>query len=113
MKRIQVSNEAECKKCGDHIFSGGRHDFKSCKCGAISIDGGLEYTRWVGNLDDINDRSMSMPEDAFKAMKDAVAWGQANGRNEFGIGMAVIRALRDHGLLNEEAFKWPKEYADA
>jgi hypothetical protein len=36
----------------------------------------------------------------------------ANGRNEFGIGMAVIRALRDHGLLNEEAFQWPKEKAD-
>lgn len=114
MKRIAVSNEAECKKCGDQIFSGYRHDYKSCKCGSIAVDGGLDYQRWVGNLENFTDRSMSMPEDAFKAMKDAVAWGQKTNRNEFGIGMAVIRALREHGLLNEEAFKWPrKDAADA
>lgn len=38
-KRIQ------CKKCKDIIESKHRHDFCKCRCGAISIDGGNNYTR--------------------------------------------------------------------
>lgn len=40
----------KCKKCGDIIQSMHRHDFVSCKCGQIFIDGGGEYTRigWKG-----------------------------------------------------------------
>lgn len=38
-------NGAECLKCGDIITSTDRHDFKSCKCGAIFVDGGYEYAR--------------------------------------------------------------------
>ncbi len=35
----------KCKKCGDEIRSMHRHDFVRCKCGAIFIDGGSDYTR--------------------------------------------------------------------
>lgn len=35
----------KCPKCGDIIFSRAHHDFHSCSCGAISIDGGFEYFR--------------------------------------------------------------------
>lgn len=38
-----------CAKCLDVIQSEHRHDFKSCKCGAIAIDGGSEYLRCVGH----------------------------------------------------------------
>jgi hypothetical protein len=41
-----------CAKCYDVIRSEHRHDFKSCNCGAISIDGGSDYTRTVGNPED-------------------------------------------------------------
>jgi hypothetical protein len=39
-----------CKKCGDTIESKHRHDFRSCSCGSVSIDGGRDYTRilWPG-----------------------------------------------------------------
>ncbi len=31
---------AECSRCFEFIYSKSRHDFVSCKCGAISLDGG-------------------------------------------------------------------------
>jgi len=46
-------NAIQCKKCKETIQSEHRHDFKTCKCGSVSVDGGSWYCRRVGNLDDI------------------------------------------------------------
>lgn len=35
----------KCKVCSDQLQSMHRHDFIRCKCGAIFIDGGSDYTR--------------------------------------------------------------------
>ena len=43
-KRI-VRNMARCNKCGDVVESKHRHDFVSCTCGQMSVDGGHEYLR--------------------------------------------------------------------
>ncbi|MGH2569531.1 MAG: DUF7695 domain-containing protein [Bacteroidota bacterium] len=40
-----IKNAAKCLKCGDVIESKSRHDFRSCTCGAIFVDGGHEYLR--------------------------------------------------------------------
>ena len=40
-----IKNRARCKKCGDIIESTDRHDIKSCRCGAIIVDGGYDYIR--------------------------------------------------------------------
>lgn len=48
-------NAAECKKCGDIVRSRNRHDFRSCKCGSIIVDGGSWYARRVGDLEAIKD----------------------------------------------------------
>jgi len=104
-----ISNEAECRLCGDQIFSGHRHDYKECKCGAIAVDGGLDYQRWVGHIGNIIDRSMCMSEEAINDIKEAVTWGQTTGRNEFGVALAVLRALRKNNLLDEAAFKWKQD----
>lgn len=44
MEKI-LRNRVRCKKCDDIIESKFTHDMKWCKCGAIAIDGGLEYQR--------------------------------------------------------------------
>lgn len=44
MQKILV-NKIRCNKCGDEIESTHRHDFKFCKCGAVAVDGGLDYLR--------------------------------------------------------------------
>ncbi len=35
-----------CPKCDDIIFSRAHHDYHSCTCEAISIDGGFDYLRF-------------------------------------------------------------------
>ena len=40
-----IKNRARCKNCGDIIESNYRNDIKSCRCGAITVDGGHDYIR--------------------------------------------------------------------
>ncbi|SEB22969.1 DUF7695 domain-containing protein, partial [Bacillus nitratireducens] len=46
-------NAIKCRKCGDIIESKFTHDFKYCSCGSVAIDGGLEYARMQGDLENI------------------------------------------------------------
>lgn len=52
-----IRNMIRCKKCGDIIESESIHDFKFCKCGAVAVDGGKDYLRRLGNLDNIEELS--------------------------------------------------------
>lgn len=38
-------NIIRCKHCDDVIESVHRHDYKTCKCGKVAIDGGTAYGR--------------------------------------------------------------------
>ena len=35
----------QCPKCKDRIYSRARHDFRTCTCGLIFVDGGFDYVR--------------------------------------------------------------------
>jgi hypothetical protein len=48
----QYKNKAKCLSCQDIIESQHRHDYISCFCGAISIDGGNEYWKQSGIEED-------------------------------------------------------------
>lgn len=53
-----IHNRARCKKCGDIIESTNTHDFVTCSCGAISVDGGHDYLkRSAENFDDLEELS--------------------------------------------------------
>jgi len=52
MKKLK-RNAIECRKCGDVIESKFTHDFKCCSCGSVGVDGGLEYARITGELEDV------------------------------------------------------------
>ncbi len=45
-----LRNAAQCALCKDIIESKHRHDFVSCKCGEIFVDGGQDYLRGGGSL---------------------------------------------------------------
>ena len=45
MKYRIIHNRIRCNNCGDVIESEYRHDFKSCRCGLVSVDGGHSYLR--------------------------------------------------------------------
>ena len=40
-----TKKKAQCLKCGDIIESTYTHDFRKCSCGALAVDGGLDYIR--------------------------------------------------------------------
>ena len=42
-----IRNRVQCSKCNDIIESRHCHDFKSCSCGAVAVDGGKDYLRRV------------------------------------------------------------------
>ena len=105
MKKALIQNELECKKCGDIIYSAHLHDFKYCKCGSVAVDGGMSYIRRVGNVEDIVDRSMHMDVDALEDCKEAIHWAEDTDRNELGVTIAIIKILRQHGLLDMSKFK--------
>jgi hypothetical protein len=46
-----IKNAAKCLKCGETIESKHRHDFVSCSCGNLFVDGGKDYIR-RGFIDD-------------------------------------------------------------
>lgn len=52
-----IHNRIKCLKCGDIIESEHRHYYKTCSCGACAVDGGHDYLRRYGNLEDWEDMS--------------------------------------------------------
>lgn len=40
-----IKNIAKCLLCGDIIESKHRHDYVTCKCGNLSVDGGKDYCK--------------------------------------------------------------------
>lgn len=43
--RKLTKNSIKCKRCGDVLVSEHVHDYKVCKCGMVSCDGGLSYLK--------------------------------------------------------------------
>lgn len=39
------ANQAKCLRCGDVVRSRNRHDFVSCSCGNLAVDGGSFYAK--------------------------------------------------------------------
>ena len=48
-KYRMTKNAIMCKRCQETIESTHVHDFRSCACGKVFVDGGLEYARRCGD----------------------------------------------------------------
>ena len=56
--RRVIRNAVRCNYCGDVVESTYRHDFQTCRCGRVSVDGGHDYLRRCANSpDDYTDLS--------------------------------------------------------
>lgn len=89
-----IQNAVTCLSCGDFIVSKHRHDFVTCTCGAISVDGGQAYLRRVGDFTNAVDHSWELPDELYRQCADAVEEAIDTNRNKFGIANAVMRKLR-------------------
>lgn len=97
-----VQNAVICNKCDDFIVSKHRHDFVTCKCGNIAVDGGQEYLRRVGTMKSYVDMSWSLPDEVYNECAKAVQEAMDTNRNRFGIANAVMRILREYNHIIAE-----------
>jgi hypothetical protein len=63
------------------------------------VDGGMEYLKRVGDTTQATEMSYSLPNEAVDCCIQAVKWAKESGRNDLGIALAVIRALKDNNSL--------------
>ena len=58
-----IRNSARCKWCDVEIESKHRHDFVTCSCGRLSVDGGHDYLKRSGKPDYYEDTSIVEDEE--------------------------------------------------
>lgn len=95
-----AQNQIRCNKCGDEPYSASRHDFKNCKCGAVAVDGGMDYLRRLGNPEDYTDLSYHIPNEVMADCKEAIRWAEETGRNDLGKVLAIVRVLNKYRLYD-------------
>jgi hypothetical protein len=101
MSLVIVCNQIKCNKCGDTPFSRNRHDFRYCKCGAVAVDGGQEYLRRVGEIEDWEEISIHMPRKTVDLCVKYAFKAEEQNSNLLGIVYAVFRAMRDIDMKTE------------
>ena len=97
-----IENTVVCLSCGDKIVSKHRHDFVTCTCGAVSVDGGQSYLRRVGDVGNAMDLSWSLPDDVYEQCAEAAQDAADTARNKLGIANAVMGTLRERGHIVSE-----------
>ena len=58
-----AGKKVRCRLCGDIIQSMFAHDFRRCSCGKIAVDGGGEYLRIMGELENFQFISEELPNE--------------------------------------------------
>ena len=92
-----LSNQAKCLKCGDTPYSAHVHDFQYCECGAMAVDGGMEYFRRLGNAADIEEMSISMSKVHMDGLIESFT---DKTKNDLGKVCNLVRYLRDEMGIN-------------
>lgn len=64
-----IKNRIKCRTCGDIIESVYRHDFRSCSCGRVAVDGGHDYLRrgYIDSRADYEELSVFAPDEEMTA----------------------------------------------
>lgn len=79
-----ITNKIRCRKCDEIIESEYTHDFKWCSCHACAVDGGHDYLRRTGSLDNFDELS-EIAEDETDELFDAL---RKNRENNIGKSIA-------------------------
>ncbi len=56
-------NSIQCLHCKQIINSRHVHDYKSCKCRLVAVDGGLDYLARTGSIEDFIEASIEIDDD--------------------------------------------------
>ena len=107
---ILVRNQARCLECGDAVTSRTRHDFVTCSCGALAVDGGQAYLRRVvrpgANYEEQSLYAPDEPRDVRLEHSEQVLHGVHHSAGCLRPQRCTIHARTDHPLR-----AWPQEWS--
>lgn len=89
-----LQNQIKCTECGDEPYSRSRYDFRYCNCGAVSVDGGMNYLKRTGSADHIDEMSIEIDMHSLAALLDIM---RDHTLNDLGQLCAMARYFRDNG----------------
>ncbi len=95
-----LQNAATCLKCNTYIFSRHRHDYVTCECGSLSVDGGMDYIRRsFKDRSGFVNHNIELPDELVQKCLDELGDGKYN---DLGKLCAVLRTLKMDGYVITE-----------
>ena len=96
MPRI-IINKIRCTSCGDVIESKSVHNYVTCSCGRVSVDGGKEYLRrgftdYLTDFEDLSEYDVKLEIQKFLVVKTQEGMSFEEIKNS-----AFICAVSYHG----------------
>lgn len=100
MKKKLLVNKAMCNVCNDVLYSKHRHDFVTCTCGNLSVDGGEEYIRRVYNDKNFITELSLYDDDSFELLRDNIFRGGRGINGDEPLKYVKLSKLNDNWLTN-------------
>lgn len=96
-----ILNRIQCNLCGDIITSHHRHDFVTCKCSAVSVDGGREYLRRLMTVGRSDYAELSIMSSAsFEEIRKVLYRGSLGKNGDQPLTWVALSEISDNYLDN-------------
>lgn len=90
-----LRNSIKCNHCNDEIESKHRHDFVTCKCGKISVDGGKDYRKTsFTELSDFTDTSID-DDGSHELRRQYLTWGNNYDKDMNRLPETIYNPIKD------------------
>ncbi|MFY8248149.1 MAG: DUF7695 domain-containing protein [Gloeomargaritales cyanobacterium] len=90
-----LKNSKRCNHCNDEIESKHRHDFVTCFCGKISVDGGKDYGRTLfTELSDFTDTSID-DDGTHELRRQYITWGKSYDKDMNKLPKTIYIPIKD------------------
>lgn len=90
-----LKNSIKCNHCNDEIESKYRHDFVTCKCGKVSVDGGKDYGRILfTELSDYTDTSI-VDNGSHELRRQYITWGNNYDKDMNRLPETIYNPIKD------------------
>jgi len=73
--QVILLNKAMCDNCHEVIHSKSVHDYNTCSCGDLSVDGGLSYLKRNFGKHGYTELSYSVDADCIEEIRKYFTWG--------------------------------------
>lgn len=94
-----LQNQVRCKKCNETISSSHRHDFITCRCSAVSVDGGYDYLKRCGDIENWEEQSIFIDDNLGWLLIEQITYAMGDA-DAFSILRSMCDVLREKGVDN-------------